>query len=166
MERRCENCDFYDSEEIVKVYTQFDPYTITQSVYTPMKGACKLLSYTTPHKKKDDWCGSFKENRKRKMIEISEKNLIKNDFAFKFMIDIRNELLDSLTPIDKVMEKEPEELTNIQRLALAITAGCKLEFECFAIEENQYGFQIKTKNKIGVRKIDGKFQIIEEMSNL
>ncbi len=76
-------------------------------------------------------------------------------------MDIRNELIDSLMPIDEVMNLESEELTDIQKLALAITAGCELEFECFAVEENQYTFQIKTKNKIGIRKINGKFQVIQ-----
>ncbi len=60
MKRACENCDFYDPEEIVRVYSNPDPYSITTSAYIPMKGACKLLSYITPHKKPVDWCGSFK----------------------------------------------------------------------------------------------------------
>ncbi len=69
-ERKCGNCDFYDSEEIVKVYSNPDPYNITTStsIYTPMKGACKLLSYTTPYKHYNDWCGQFKS----KLISLKE----------------------------------------------------------------------------------------------
>ncbi len=75
--------------------------------------------------------------------------------TIQFLKDLTEKLIESL---DWHCEKEPEELTDKKKLALAIIAGCELEMEM-----NQDGniFCIKTKNKIGIRKINGRFQVVE-----
>ncbi len=78
--------------------------------------------------------------------------------TINFLEDLEYMLIDSL---NFVIDKKSDELTNTQKLALAVIAGCELEMDCFLVEDNQYAFQIKTKNKIGVRKIDDRFQVIE-----
>lgn len=49
-------------------------------------------------------------------------------------------------------DKEPENLTDMERTALAMSAGCEVEFT---------GTGYRCKNPIGIVKVDGKFIIGE-----
>lgn len=48
--------------------------------------------------------------------------------------------------------KEPEQLTDLERLALAFMAGCEMEFT---------GTGVRAKNPFGIVKIGGVFQVGE-----
>lgn len=56
--------------------------------------------------------------------------------------------------------KEPEELTNAERIALCIASGCKMDYRT---EPSEGGWKMvaSTVNPVGIVKIDGKFLIYE-----
>lgn len=57
--------------------------------------------------------------------------------------------------------KEPHELTNEERLALAFMAGCEMET---VMEPPSYASIVRAKNPIGFQKIDGRWIISEKRS--
>jgi hypothetical protein len=54
--------------------------------------------------------------------------------------------------------KEPHELTNEERLALAFMAGCEIET---AMVPPDFRYVMRTKNPVGFQKIDGRWIIGE-----
>jgi hypothetical protein len=57
--------------------------------------------------------------------------------------------------------KEPHELTNEERLALAFMAGCEIET---VMEPPDFRCVARAKNPIGFQKIDGRWIISEKRS--
>ena len=59
--------------------------------------------------------------------------------------------------------KEPEELTNAERIALCIAAGCKMDYRTENTGD-RYMLVASTVNPVGIVKINGKFQVCESVA--
>jgi len=71
--------------------------------------------------------------------------------------DIRAALLAATIACQK---KEPEDLSEFERVAIAFMAGCKIRTR----EENGL-LRLTTENPIGITKIKGKFLVAERKLN-
>lgn len=56
--------------------------------------------------------------------------------------------------------KEAHELTDAERIALCIAAGCKMDYRTEQID-GSYRLVATTENPVGIAKINGKFQVYE-----
>jgi len=53
-------------------------------------------------------------------------------------------------------DKEPDQLTNQEKLSLAILGGCELEFTATGV---------RAKNPFGIQKINGQFRLCEKSAH-
>jgi hypothetical protein len=56
---------------------------------------------------------------------------------------------------------EPDQLTEMQKVALAFMAGCEMEIIPQPMDDLQPRIVVRTKNPIGIVKIDGSFRVAE-----
>jgi hypothetical protein len=57
--------------------------------------------------------------------------------------------------------KEASELTEAEKIALCIVAGCKMDYWTEITPTGGYRMVASTANPVGIQKIDGKFQVSE-----
>lgn len=77
------------------------------------------------------------------------------------MDEIRKSILEQFLAFPAAA-KEPEELTDAERIALCIASGCKMDFRT---EQTETGWKMvaSTINPVGIVKIDGKFRVYERV---
>ena len=57
--------------------------------------------------------------------------------------------------------KEAEDLTERERIALCIAAGCKMDYRTENTPEGGYRMVATTVNRVGFAKINGRFHVYE-----
>lgn len=60
---------------------------------------------------------------------------------------------------ESAIDKEPEDLTEQERFAIAILAGCETE-----MQRKGGSFHIGIKGAVGITKIDGKFHVAQRIT--
>lgn len=55
------------------------------------------------------------------------------------------------------------ELTEAERIAICIAAGCKMDFRTENTPDGGYRLVVSTVHPVGIVKIDGKFQVCEQV---
>lgn len=76
------------------------------------------------------------------------------------MDDVRTSIIAQLMAFPPA-SKEAHELTDGERVALCIAAGCKMEYRHESTPEGGYRMVATTVNPVGIVKIDGKFRVYE-----
>jgi hypothetical protein len=76
--------------------------------------------------------------------------------------DVRERIIAQLMAFPAIT-KEPDELTDAERIALCIVAGCKMNYRTEATPEGGYRFVASTVNPVGIVKINGKFSVCERV---
>jgi hypothetical protein len=57
--------------------------------------------------------------------------------------------------------KDAEELTDAERIALCIAAGCKMDYRTENTPQGGYRMVASTSNPVGIVKINGRFHVCE-----
>ena len=76
------------------------------------------------------------------------------------MDDIRERLMAQLMAFQHPT-KEAHELTDAERIALCIFAGCAMDYRTESGPNGSYRLVASTVNPVGIFKINGKFQVAE-----